>query len=48
MLSQLKVKTSLVEAFRCYLVPSLRLGMFVVEAPPLLLAAEPPEAAFPA
>ncbi|MEH2027345.1 MAG: hypothetical protein V7K62_27920 [Nostoc sp.] len=32
---------------RC-LVPSLRLGMPVVEAPPPLLAALPPEAAFPA
>ncbi|MEH1768026.1 MAG: hypothetical protein V7L27_17845 [Nostoc sp.] len=30
------------------LVPSLRLGMLVFEAPPLLLAAEPPGAAFPA
>ncbi|MEH1853408.1 MAG: hypothetical protein V7L11_17450 [Nostoc sp.] len=31
-----------------YLVPSLRLGMLIVEAPPLLLAAEPPGATFPA
>ncbi|MEH2048870.1 hypothetical protein [Nostoc sp.] len=30
------------------LVPSLRLGMVVFEAPPLLLAAEPLGAAFPA
>ncbi|MEH1766731.1 MAG: hypothetical protein V7L27_14955 [Nostoc sp.] len=30
------------------LVPSLRLGMLVVEAPPRLLAAEPSRAAFPA
>ncbi|MEH2053110.1 hypothetical protein [Nostoc sp.] len=33
---------------RVCLVPSLRLGMLVVEAPPRLLAAEPPGAAFPA
>ncbi|MEH2053464.1 hypothetical protein [Nostoc sp.] len=31
-----------------YLVPSRRLGMLIIEAPPLLLAAEPPGAAFPA
>ncbi|WP_334953376.1 hypothetical protein [Nostoc sp.] len=35
------MKTNLVQAFRYYLVPSLRLGMLVFEAPPLLLAAEP-------
>ncbi|MEH2053198.1 hypothetical protein [Nostoc sp.] len=42
------MKASLESAFRYCLVPSLRLGMLVVEAPPLLLAAEPPGAAFPA
>ncbi|MEH2051593.1 hypothetical protein [Nostoc sp.] len=35
------MKTSLVKAFRYYLVPSLRLGMLIIEAPPRLLAAEP-------
>ncbi|MEH1827120.1 MAG: hypothetical protein V7L22_17420 [Nostoc sp.] len=36
------MKTSLVKAFRYCLVPSLRLGMLIIEAPPRLLAADPP------
>ncbi|MEH2257137.1 hypothetical protein [Nostoc sp.] len=42
------MKASLEEAFRYCLVPSLRLGMLILEAPPPLLAALPPGAAFPA
>ncbi|WP_334943800.1 hypothetical protein [Nostoc sp.] len=45
------MKASLEPAFSRlsrYLVPSLRLGMPLIEAPPLFLAAEPPGSAFPA
>ncbi|MDZ8258854.1 hypothetical protein [Nostoc sp. ChiQUE01b] len=45
---QLNVKASLEQAFRYCLVPSLRLEMPLIEAPPSELAAEPPRAAFPA
>ncbi len=45
---QLNVKAALKQAFRYSLVPSLRLGMPLIEAPPPLLAALPPGAAFPA
>ncbi|MBN3939829.1 hypothetical protein [Nostoc sp.] len=42
------MKAALKQAFRYSLVPSLRLGMPLIEAPPPLLAALPPRAAFPA
>ncbi|WP_196511856.1 hypothetical protein [Nostoc sp. NZL] len=42
------MKAILEAAFRYCLVPSLQLGMPSLGLPPLLLAAEPPGAAFPA
>ncbi|MEH2383923.1 MAG: hypothetical protein V7K27_34385 [Nostoc sp.] len=45
------MKASLEPAFSRlshYLVPSLRLGMPLIEAPPPFLAAKPPGTAFPA
>ncbi|MEH2258402.1 hypothetical protein [Nostoc sp.] len=42
------MKASREQAFRYCLVPSLRLGMLILEAPPPLLAALPPGVVFPA
>ncbi|MEH2053060.1 hypothetical protein [Nostoc sp.] len=45
--SRVRIQESEFKSQNC-LVPSLRLGTPILEAPPLLLAAEPPGAAFPA